>query len=212
MRKTLLTLLGATAMAIVPAAAKADVVILFNNPTGELGDDQDYTSGALTVTASGYSDTDVDEHLFGKADGGNENGVGLATNGDHEIYFDKAFIQLDVTQLFGLSSGADFFMNSTTEGETWAVYGSDTDAGGKVGATFLFDGTDEGVWHALPGWGDYDFYNFFSSANSGGANVLLGGLTIHDPVPEPATWLTMLLGFGFAGTALRFRRAKTAAA
>ena len=28
-------------------------------------------------------------------------------------------------------------------------------------------------------------------------------------VPEPATWLTMLLGFGLAGTALRFRRAWT---
>jgi PEP-CTERM motif len=31
-------------------------------------------------------------------------------------------------------------------------------------------------------------------------------------VPEPATWLSMLLGFSLAGTALRFRRARTAVA
>jgi len=28
-------------------------------------------------------------------------------------------------------------------------------------------------------------------------------------VPEPATWLTMLLGFGLAGASLRFRRARS---
>lgn len=32
-------------------------------------------------------------------------------------------------------------------------------------------------------------------------------LTVNGVVPEPATWLTMLLGFGLAGAALRFRRA-----
>lgn len=31
-------------------------------------------------------------------------------------------------------------------------------------------------------------------------------------VPEPATWLSILLGFGLAGTALRFSRARTAEA
>jgi hypothetical protein len=33
-------------------------------------------------------------------------------------------------------------------------------------------------------------------------------LTVPGVVPEPATWLTMLLGFGLAGAALRFRRAR----
>ena len=33
-------------------------------------------------------------------------------------------------------------------------------------------------------------------------------LTTNGVVPEPATWLTMLLGFGLAGAALRFRRAR----
>lgn len=37
-------------------------------------------------------------------------------------------------------------------------------------------------------------------------------LTPNGVVPEPATWLTMLLGFGLAGAALRFRRARKPAA
>jgi hypothetical protein len=37
-------------------------------------------------------------------------------------------------------------------------------------------------------------------------NALLSAHGIVHPVPEPATWLTMLLGFGFVGGALRFRR------
>ena len=34
----------------------------------------------------------------------------------------------------------------------------------------------------------------------------IDNLEISTPVPEPGTWLTMLLGFGVAGTALRRRR------
>jgi hypothetical protein len=30
------------------------------------------------------------------------------------------------------------------------------------------------------------------------------------PTPEPGTWMTMLLGFGAAGMAMRYRRRKTA--
>jgi hypothetical protein len=37
-------------------------------------------------------------------------------------------------------------------------------------------------------------------------NALLSAHGIVHAVPEPATWLTMLLGFGFVGGALRFRR------
>ena len=207
MRKLMLALLGVTALTIAPAA-NADVVMLFNTPSGDLGDDHDYTSGSLTVTASGYSDTNVDEHLYGKNDPGDESGLGLLGDptGDHEIWADKSFIQLDVSQLFGLATGVDFFMNSTTEGETWAIYGNDTDAAGQLGGVLLLSGTDEGVWHSLPGFGEYDFYNFFSVAHAGGENLLLGGITIHETVPEPGTWAMMLLGFGAAGLALRRRR------
>ena len=210
MRKVFLALFSATALSIAPAA-RADVNINFSTPTGELGDDQDYSAGGLTVTASGYTDTDVDEHLFGKNLGGDENGVGLVLDpsGQHEIYGTDSFIQLDVSQILALATGADFFMNSTTAGEQWALWGNNVDAAGALGGTLLLTGSDEGVYHALPGWGSWTFYNFF--ALNPGDNVLLGGITVHEAVPEPGTWATMLLGFGAIGLAFRRRRPKTLA-
>jgi hypothetical protein len=214
MRKLFLALIGATALTVASAPANAAVTILFNNPTGNLGDDHDYTSGNLTVTASGYSDSFVDADLYGKADPqADENGLGLADDpvgGNFEIWADKAFIQLDVSQLFGLADGIDFFMNSTTQGETWAVWGSNTDAAGQLFATLLLTGTDEGIWHSLPGFGQYAFYNFFSTAHVGGQDVLLGGIRIHE-TPEPATWAMMLLGFGAIGLSFRRRQRALAA-
>ena len=37
-------------------------------------------------------------------------------------------------------------------------------------------------------------------------HISIDNLEISTPVPEPGTWLTMLLGFGLAGAALRRRR------
>lgn len=36
-------------------------------------------------------------------------------------------------------------------------------------------------------------------------------LTVNGVVPEPATWMTMLLGFGLVGAAIRFRRRRESA-
>jgi len=116
-----------------------------------------------------------------------------------------------VSDLFGSVRAVDFFMNSTTAGEQWAVYGSNSDAAGF--GDFLLNGADEGSGntHTLPGFGQYDFYNFYSWGTNPGpegtfGNVLIGGLTLTESVPEPATWAMMLLGFGAMGVAFRRRR------
>jgi hypothetical protein len=49
--------------------------------------------------------------------------------------------------------------------------------------------------------------SFFSSnATVGFDNFEFGALTASPPIPEPATWLTMLAGFGAVGWSLRQRR------
>ena len=79
--------------------------------------------------------------------------------------------------------------------------------------TSLLSGSDES-YHALTDWGQYDFYNFVAtgvpgayrwSPNTAG-NVLLGGLSLSQAVPEPATWAMMLIGFGAIGFASRRRK------
>ena len=210
MQKILIGLLAAAGDSMAQAAA---INIDLGNPSGPLGNDQDYTTVSNgKVTASGYAAPNVDENLYGKNLGGNEQGLGLANETQFEIPSpgapDGAFIQLDVSQLIGISS-IDFFMNSTTAGEEWSVYGSNTDAAG--GGTWLLNGSDEGSGHTHNlVLGAYDFYNFYSEGTNGETfgNVLLGGLGLN-AVPEPATWAMMLLGFGAMGIAFRRNRRTT---
>jgi hypothetical protein len=204
------------------SAASAAVNIDFGSQSGNLGPTATYTSGGLTVTAAGYSDGFVfsaPTDLYGKNSGGDEQGLGLAADpsGQNEIYWGNsrlgAFVELDVSALFGLVSNAQFFMGSTTDGEQWIVYGSNNAGCGwfcsPPGASL--NGFDEGT-HDLFGFGTYQYYDFYSLGTGGNAapgNVLLGGLAMT-PVPEPGTWAMMLLGFGAVGAAMRRNRKKLA--
>jgi hypothetical protein len=151
--------------------------------------------------------------LYGKNFGGDEQGLGLAADpsGDNEIYWGNshlgAFVEVDVSALFGLVSSAQFFMGSTTNGEQWIVYGSnDAGCGWFCGGSSV-TGFDEGT-HDLFNFGTYKYYDFYSLGTGGNAapgNVLLGGLALTS-VPEPGSWAMMLLGFAGIGVAMRRRR------
>ena len=205
MHKAILAIL----LAASATGAQAAVEIDFNNPTGNLGTSHTYSGSGLSVTAYGVDGGLSPIDLFGKNNGGDENGVGIANDpsGDHEIWWDgvnSGNIILDVSDLLANSvTEAQFFMGSTTAGEEWILYGQC----GATCFTVLLTGTDELTWHDLPDWGSYSAYAF--SAGNPGDNVLLGGLSLTQSVPEPATWAMMLLGFGAMGIA--FRRQKRSA-
>jgi hypothetical protein len=211
MRKTLLALTGAATLAFAATSANA-AVIIFNNPTGNLGTSETYTDGSLSVTAYGYTSGSASD-LWGKNGAGiSEQGLGLAsdTSGQHEIWYNpNTFVSLDVTGLFGSGNIAQFSMGSTTLGEEWALYGSDV--AGVLG-TLLDTGQDQLNWYDFPNFGSYDFYNFVSlgTQHGGGAattgNVLLHGIQVTSAVPEPATWAMMLIGFGAVGFSMRRRQ------
>ena len=204
---------AATALFATPA--NAAVVIDFSTAPGNVGSSETYSdSGApgtpLTVTAKGFDGSGVATDMYGKTGGGDENGLGLANDpsGENEIALGKGRIQLDIGSFLPYASSlsaVSFFMNSTTEGETWSIYGSNVD--GTLGL-LLFSGNDE-LQHLLPSFGTYRYYSFLESGSSGGRNVLLGKLTanvIGSPfgaVPEPATWAMMLVGFFGIGMSMR---------
>jgi PEP-CTERM motif len=205
MKKALVAILGATALA-TSSAALADPTFNFGSNTGNLGTTETYTNGSLTVTATGYSAPNVTTDLYGKNFGGDEVGIGLAADptGQNEIYGPgTAFVQLDVSALLNQIGGLDFAMNSTTLGEEWAVFGSNT--AGAGGGTQVNSGNTEGTF-SLGGWGSYNFYNFYSLGTNGqtAGNVLLASATAS--VPEPATWGMMLIGFGAIGFSMRRRK------
>jgi hypothetical protein len=176
-----MTLAAATALtgalfALTPA--HADTVWDFTTPPGNLGPTHNYmgTDGTIiTATAFGPSSPS----LFGKPGPGDEIGVGLTNDpsGENEITF-GSFIQLDLSNIKFASPNMSFMADSTTAGETWAVFGSNTSG------TFLFNnllatctGTD-GPGNAcevpnnftLPGAGNFKFLDVTAAP---GGNVLL---------------------------------------
>lgn len=189
----------------VSGGANAATTIGFGTPSGNLGNSHSYSSGGLTVTASGYTETNAPTALYGKNSGGDEIGLGLANDpaGQNEIYYGKGYVQLDVSALFGKVSGVSFSTDSTSDGEQWSVFGSNV-AGSHSGLALL-TGTNESS-AALPNFGTFKYYDFASTSVSGGKNYLLGSVALTSAVPEPATWAMMLLGFGMAGFGLRNRR------
>ena len=211
MRKMLLALAAATAATALATGASAAIISYnFGLPSGNVGTSETYTSGGLSVTAYGFTASNNAQSLYGKNAGPGETGLGFVNNDDHEIGIFEGYVALDVSGLFGKIAGntLTFTMGSTTDGEQWSVYGSNTL--NSVG-TFLFSGGDMNA-HNLTGLGAYKYYDFKSTSWSGGGDVLLSTLSATTAVPEPAAWALMLAGIGGMGAMLRRRRAVGAAA
>jgi len=202
--------LALAASALATGANAATVLFDFSLAPHQnnIGTTETYTSGGLSIFAAGFTAAGVATDMWGKHSGGDENGLGLANDptGDHEIYFGKGFVQLDLSGLRGhiLTNSLKFGTNSTTGGEAWTVYGTNT-AGSLAGAVAVATGSTEGA-HLLPGLATYRYFDFVETANAGGKNFLITNISATTSVPEPASWALLLAGFGGLGAALRRRR------
>jgi len=204
-------LLAATALGVCSAQA-AIVTWDLSSKTGDLGQTESYTSGGISLTAAGFTSASFSHKtdLYGKNGSGNEKGLGLENDGDHEISGDN-IIRIDFSnaRTAGLT-GFSFSMNSSTDGEKWKVFGSNS---ATSGYTVVASGTDELV-HSISGANGLFQYYFFEDDGSSwhdDDNVLLhtvGAMTAA--VPEPSTWAMMILGFGGVGF-MTYRRRKVAA-
>jgi hypothetical protein len=116
--------------------AYADTVWNFSTPGGDQGTSHPYVSDGLTITATAFGPAGTPQpHLIGKGLGGDETGLGLSndpTPGETEIT-PGSFIQLDISKVpFPITS---FQADSTTNGETWNVFGGNTS--GVLGTMLL---------------------------------------------------------------------------
>lgn len=214
------TATGAKAATVFNFGTIADTASL---TTGDLGQSATYAIGALSVTAKAFGPNLANgsaDHLYGKNLGGDETGLGMTNDpsGQHEIYYQKGFIQLSFSNSVNPASIFASF-NSTTGGEKWEIFGSNTAgtlASGTVPLTAAVvnaGGTSEGVNVQLTGsFKYYDIVSIIPAGGASGGNVLLKSVTLAAAVPEPAAWALMIIGFGGIGAALRRRRAQVAVA
>ena len=169
------------------STANATTAISLGVPTSIGANHHVFTSGGLTVTASGFTAANAPTALYGKNGGGDEIGVGLANDPSHdnEIYYGMGYVQLDVSALFGLVSSVTFpSTNSTTDGEQWSIFGSNVS--GSYAGSALLTGTNRNPPQLCRASEATDTTTSSRPARAG-KNFLIAGLTAT-AVPEPATW------------------------
>jgi hypothetical protein len=189
------------------ASAHAAITFDFGSAHGALGPTHTYTVGGLSIVATGYDNTGALTGLFGKHAGGDEVGLGLVNDPTHddEIAFGKGFVQLDVRNLIGRvrPGTTSFITNSTTNGEKWGVFGSNT-AGSYTGAALITGGNEAS--HFLPSFGLFRYYDFVEINHTAGQgdNFLIHSLQTS-ATPEPATWTMLIFGLCAVGGMARRR-------
>ena len=198
--RTLAAVTGLAGALFVLTAAHANTVWDFSSPTGALGQSHDYTGndGRSVINAQAFGPNGSGSglpgpvQLFGKNLNGDELGLGLTNDptGENEITT-TSFIQLDLSKLVLSSLAMSFSANSTTNGEGWQVFGTNT-AGtlgsGTIPAGFVLFGCFSPV-NACEG--DFNFENSGNfryldiQAFGEGSNVLLHTLDAATAVPGP---------------------------
>ncbi len=200
-------LLAACASTLATGAGATTTLFDLGVAHDNLGFSHTYTVGGLSLVATGYDNLGNKTALYGKHSGGNEVGLGLVNDptGDFEIAYNHGFVQLDVSQLVGKVDlhKFKFATNSTTNGEEWGVYASNT-AGSYSGGALITGVTQSTqVLTDLVGHRYYDFVEINHTAHQGD-NFLLTSFSVT-AVPEPSAWAMMLTGMFGIGAVARMR-------
>ena len=178
-------------------------------PGTSAGTSHNFTAGGIQITAAGFTSNSfgTTATLFEKNGGAGEIGLGLTNDptGDNEIVGSN-LIRIDFSNAKAAGvTNFDFQFGSTTAGEAWLVFASNSPTTGFVQVA---SGNDELV-HTIIGPVS-NFYYFKEDTSTGSTldNVLLAEVSGVAAVPEPGTWAMMLLGFLGLGFAFRQSRRK----
>jgi hypothetical protein len=213
--KLTLLLLGICVLSAAPVFADQTFTFGFTSPLGNLGPSHTYTSGGLSLTASGWARAFFPNNLFAKSHGADEVGLGLLGGIDNEISnlpvhapVGTAFVQLNIaSMLAGLGGrhllGLSISMDSITERDGYSVLGGVPGSGlGDISfvhgsmspnftvpiSNFLPSGTC-GLAGATP----CTFINITAGGN--GQSVLLDNVQVVT-TPEPSSAGLLLIGLG----------------
>jgi hypothetical protein len=207
-------IVAAAALATSAPASAATVVFDFGANAGGLDttvnpDVYSLTVSGLTVTARAYTGLSAILNQVSFSDQADVThslaGLGVRGNNSNDIN-DNGFLSLGEGILLSFDQEVTLtqalFGNFGRNDNVGFEWGSPLNAGETLDALSVVDGAFNGSFTGT---------DFFFAANSYTKNSFrLGGVTVNSAVPEPATWLMMILGFGAVGAAMRRRRANTA--
>lgn len=188
MRKSILAVLSAGAMALMGSATAANAASLVTSPATLVPPASSFF-GNVVNGAGNFSDTFTFNLIGAPATADSQVSTILGTNGTQNISFmatqdcPNCGIWLDVMD----AAHQYVLTQSDPDPESWALTSSLLTTNGEH--TIYVNGTLNG-----PN-GSYS-----------------GTLNVNPAVPEPATWAMMLLGFGAIGFSLRSRRGHRALA
>ncbi len=202
MRK--LALLAALSVFAASPVWASTITWTFTSTPGNLGPTATFTSGGVSITATGYSMAGAANTtaLYAKIGSTpDEVGLGLASLPDEEIG-GTAFIQFNVSKLMPGFSAPMVTVGSLQTGENFEICGSK--AAGSMGAcSSPFMATTDAIASAtFPNWGSYSYYSIFSPKG----NSLIDSITAStvSAIPEPAS--LALFGFGLLAAGAFFRK------
>lgn len=197
----------AIGIALWTAPAWAGTINFTQGYSGMQGTQLTYTLDGTTITATGYQEgwPNSKTDLYVKTSGGDESGLGINNEDDHEIDTSQ-FIQLNLSNLAGLGiTSGDLSMGSVQSGEGYAIYDSNkVGLPGSLQLTGTLDETPFSIsWSAADPLIDVTAY--VPKNGNCDADVLLMSLSTHnDPTPEPAS--LALMGTGLLALAFGYRR------
>ncbi len=165
---------GATAISACTSACNATATWNFNVPSGTLGNSQAYNASGMTITAYGFTSGGSPAALFGKNNGGDQNGLGFNGVSGNEIDTSH-FIQIDLANVIAKGAqNAQLVINSVQSGGGYKIYGSNTL--GSLG-TLLTSGSLDNTAFAVPAFANYRYIGVIASSY----NVLLGAVSFTMP-------------------------------